>query len=402
MRILVGLAEACNIIATYAKGFRALGLMAFSVVDTVKPLYSDSHYDRVLDRLAFHSWKNRGLRRLLKRVLMAFFRMVVFIEALIRCDTFVLLFGISFLPWNLDYPILKLLRKRLVCVFLGSDVRYGPAYQVEMEMLGVGNDVQPFTKYVLGLRGVTYRTKMRTVRMAERYADLILSQPGFAQLQSRPYMRMNIPLDLSLFEFEIPRRDVPLVIHAPSNKDIKGTRFVFEAVERLRSSGVQFDFQLIEGLPNSELRNLLSRSDILVDELFSETVGTLSLEAMAAGNAVLVRYMAEYAGVPVSCPAQNVTMTTVEERLVRLVQDRNLRRGLAIEGRSFVEKHHDHVKVAHEILTWLLKLPDLEYDFEPTFWRGYHPSKETLRREKREKADFNRALLRRVVSRVWQ
>jgi hypothetical protein len=400
MRVFIGLAEVCNMIAAYTKGFKALKQKTFSVVDVVKPLYADSQYDRVLDWLVFPRWQKKGLRKIVRMVLLALTRVPVFVEALVRCDTFLFLFGISFFPSNLDYPILRLFGKRLICVFLGSDIRYGDAYYQEMNELGVGDEVRVFAEYVQQMNGQSYRRKMHTVQMAEKYATLILSQPGIAQLQSRPYMRMNIPLDLSLFHFEVPGHDVPLVIHAPSNKDIKGTRFIIEAVDHLRRLGVKFDFQLIEGLPNSELRKVLSRSDILVDELFSETVGTLSLEAMAAGNAVLVRYMAEYAGVPLLCPAQNITMATVEERLAYLIKDWEVRRGLAIEGRSFVEKHHHHVKVAQELLTWVLKSPDLDCDFVPTFWRGYHPSKETLRREKRQKAGFYRALLGRVVSRV--
>ena len=41
---------------------------------------------------------------------------------------------------------------------------------------------------------------------------------------------------------------VPKVLHAPSHRGVKGTRFVIDAVERLEVRGVPFEFRLVEGL----------------------------------------------------------------------------------------------------------------------------------------------------------
>lgn len=360
MRIFIGLIEIANIAATYAKGFRALGHETFTVVLSKNPFYPDSQYDRVLDAQKGSAWLKRRE-----------FTLKAFLPVMTKCDVFVFFCGTAFLPRRLDYPILKLYGKRIVSVFLGSDIRYGYAFEQEMQLLGLNHEVQPFIDYIKSLPDVSFRNKLGTIRMAERFADLILSQPGHGQLQTKPYMRLNIPLDLSQFRFHVPDREVPVVLHVPSNPAIKGTDYVLAAIDQLKREGVPFEFRLVEKTPNARVRELLADADIVVDELFADTVATLSLEAMATGNVVLVRYLPDYARVPPGCPAVNVTKDTLTPKLRRVILNRELRRQLAYAGRPYVEAHHDHVEVAQQILDWLKPGGIREYDFIPTFYKNF-------------------------------
>jgi hypothetical protein len=289
-----------------------------------------------------------------------------------ECDAFLFMWGDSLLPFNLDYPILKRAKKKLITAFLGSDVRYWQAFEQEMESLDVADEIRPFLDYLKTSRYRShYAIKKHLVDYAERYADLILSQPGLAQLQSRPYMRFNIPLDLSQYRFNIPNREIPLLLHAPSNRGIKGTTYVFEAIQKLKEEGLRFEFRLIENMQNYEIRDLLSEADIVIDELFAETVAVLSTEAMASGTVTLVRYMPEYAKVPPGCPAVNVTKDTLVEKLREIILDRNLRKHLAELGLPYVKANNDHIAVTRQILSWLEGEIE-QYDFIPTFYQHYH------------------------------
>lgn len=64
--------------------------------------------------------------------------------------------------------------------------------------------------------------KQRTVKVAEKYSDLIITQPDAGQLLTRPYMRGSVPLDLSQYKFNVPGRIKPLILHAPSVPEAKG------------------------------------------------------------------------------------------------------------------------------------------------------------------------------------
>ena len=375
MRIFVGLSEVANCVHTYAKGFRAIGVDSFSVVSRHAWAYPDSTYDLDLENLLGPPPEERdGLRELLnvRRHIWRLRYYLVFLRALLTCDVFIFTFGSSFRADRSDYALLKKLGKRIVTVFLGSDTRYWFAYTQEAKLLGTDSDIGPYLENGLKQRSTDYlAVKLQTVRQSETHADLILALPDAAQLQTRPYMRANIPIDLSTHDYVIPDREVPLIVHAPSVRGIKGTEHVLEAIERLRAEGIAFDFKLIERAPNSEVRALLRDSDILIDQLFSETVATLALEGLATGNAVLARYLPERVRISPDCPVVNANAFTLTDRLREVIVDRPLRRRLAEAGRAYVEKHHSHVVVARQILDWLDPKRRGEYHFHPTFFHDH-------------------------------
>lgn len=390
MRVFVGLAEVANTSWNYIKGFRALGHETYSVLYNRNPYYAESVYDVTLsrntrprvslsDKLGYIA-SVRGLGAL------------CFLKAAATCDVFVFTFGSSFLPAYLDYALLKWLGKPIVEVFWGSDVRYWYAFEQEMRQMGMAEEVQPLTAFARSLR-VSYFRLQRRVAAVERYAELILSQPGYGQLQRRPYMRANVPVDLAQFRAEIPDRAVPLVIHAPSQRDVKGTPAVLAAVEQLKAEGVPFEFRLVENLSNEAVRQLLTKADIVVDQLYADTVATLALESMASGCAVLTRYAAEFTGVPPGCPAVNVNVNTLVDKLRQVIVDREMRRRLAEAGRPYVEANHDHVKVAQQILGWLQPGGIQQYAFTPTFYQQLQLPPEVLAEEHRKSRWWDMLLL---------
>ncbi len=367
MRILVGITEVAGIAANYTKGFRALGHEAATVIARRDPYFTDEIYDFDFDTVP----PPRGIRKLPAAVSRRARTAYAFPRMMNQFDIFLFLWGGSFLPWNIDFPILKRAGKTIISVFLGSDIRHSHAFLREMESLGAADEVRPFLIYLMNSRYRSkYSSKKRIVHMAERYADLILSQPGYAQLQTRPYMRFNIPLDLSQYQYHYPDREAPLIIHAPSNRGIKGTEIVFDVINRLKQEGLKFEFRLIENMQNREIRDLLSEADIVVDELYAETVAVLSSEAMASGAVTLVRYMAEYAKVPLGCPAVNVTKETLLPKLREVIVDRGLRRRIAEAGPVYVKANNDHVRVARDILQWV-EQGVKKFDFYPEFHRQY-------------------------------
>lgn len=372
MRIFVGLSEVANVVFNYAKGFQATGANTLTVVGTKAWAYRDSTYDVVLDEDLGRVSANGGLREWLRRQWWRLRYYAIFLRAVATCDTFVFVFGSAFRAHRGDYALLKRLGKRIVCVFLGDDTRYWYAYTQEAELLGTADEIRPYLDEALRDRTGDYlAVKLATVRDAEAHADLILSLPEMAQLQTRPYMRVNIPIDLSVLDFRVHDRTRPLVVHAPSVRAIKGTDHVLAAVECLRAEGVAFDFDLIERLPNLTVRTVLADADILVDQLYSETIATLALEGLATGNVVLARYLPERSQVPRDCPVVNVNRLTLVERLREVIVNLELRARLARAGRVYVEKHHAKERVAREILDFLRSGHPSRFDFHPSFFREH-------------------------------
>ena len=371
MRIFIGLREIANITSTYASGFQDLGHNPFTSIWNRNTYYPDSQYNLVIGDYINATHPNRSpINVYFMKIKRGIFRFLIFLYSLATCDVYIFTFGSSILPRYIDYPIIKLFRKKIISVFLGSEIRHWYAYEQEMRFLGMYDDVKPYIEYVQNQAGGSLQKKLKIINAAEKYADLILSLPSMSQLLKRPYMRINIPLDLHQYHFNITTNEIPMVVHAPSDRGVKGTKFILAAIENLHQEGVEFKFKLIENMSNANVRQLLADSDIVLDQLFSHSVGTLALESMACGNVVLARFTPEYTLIPSDCPVVNVNKDTLDAQLRNIILDRDLRRKLAHEGRRYVEKHHNHRHVAQQILDWLQPGGINEYDFTPTFFQN--------------------------------
>jgi len=369
MRVFIGFSEIANFINYYKKGFEALGYSTFTVANYRNKYYPEARYDVVLDEIVGKQFITSGIfgriwRSLHARTSAAF----VFFKALLTCQVFYYNTGGNILPFRLDYFLIRLFRKKLVVIFLGSEIRHWYLYKKDMETLGLDGLFATCIEAYRNQNFNTYEDKRERVLAAERYANLILSQPGFAQLQSKPYMRVTVGLFIPEYGFAIHERKRPLIVHAPTARGVKGTEFVLEALDKLRGEGIEFDFKLIENMPNQKLIELLIEADIVIDELSSDTIGVLSTEAMATGNAVLTGYLADLVKIPLPCPVLNTNKSNVYNNVKRLIVDLDYRTQLARQGREYVNKHHNIEKIVMRDINFLnTKSVQKVYDFKPTF-----------------------------------
>ena len=157
-----------------------------------------------------------------------------------------------------------------------------------------------------------------------------------------------------------PERGELVVVHAPTDRVIKGTRHVVEAVEALRREGVAIRLDLVEGVTRDVVLERLAFADLLVDQLVLGWYGTVAVEAMAIGRPV-VAYIREDEPEDnpfgAELPVVRTTPATLADDLRALTHDRNRRRELGHAGRSFVERHHDPVALARRALEGLVALP---------------------------------------------
>jgi glycosyltransferase involved in cell wall biosynthesis len=234
-----------------------------------------------------------------------------------RTDVFHFYFGLTLVPQTLQFPILRAARKKSVFHYLGSDIR-----------------------------GKT-RTELAYGEKAS--AEIVGS---YAALRWVPGAHVVPPgLDLRPFT-PVPPSDNPrpLVVHAPSNREKKGTRYVIEACEQL-----PVDLDIVEGVPHLEARERYARADIVVDQLNAGWHGVFALEAMALGKPVVAKLDEETveqsaAGYGVRIPIVPATRDTLVEALRALVESPALRREVGAESRLYVEQVHDIDRVADRLI----------------------------------------------------
>ena len=243
---------------------------------------------------------------------------------------------------GLDLPLIKARGKKIIFRFTGSDLRDEATDRA----------ANPYSAFHYGFESnIDERQRSDYIDYLRAYVDLFIVQD--------PEMRQFLPeaevvpraIGLDQWTYVGPcSTDEPLVVHAPTNKVIKGTDFVLKAVEELRAEGLRFRFQLVEGMAQPEAQRCYAESDIVIDQLHVGAYGLLALETMALGKAVMV-YIRDDLFRPVygELPVMNANPDTVKDRLRQLILDAGLRQRLGDAARAFVEREHDPKAVAEQL-----------------------------------------------------
>jgi len=290
-----------------------------------------------------------------------------FLKQFLQYDVFVFNFGLSFTGYMkysaspairrlayVDLAVLRSLGKKIVIIANGDDIRSRRLLIKEMEQAQLREHVK-YAMSDLDLDGgrpanITDEIIRESATKLEKYADHIFARPISAQFLTRDYHLLWLPADLSTLRSPPKKIDPPLIVHAPSNSNVKGTKYVLGAIEKLRRKGYEFHFELCKEMTNTEVRQKLASAQIAIDQLILPGYGLFAVEAMASGCAVLGSAVPGYNGFPMDLPIMTTTPDTIYQNLKRLLENQRLRVKMAQEGRVYVEKNHDHIKVARRFL----------------------------------------------------
>lgn len=143
------------------------------------------------------------------------------------------------------------------------------------------------------------------------------------------------------------------VLHIATDPEVKGSRHVRAALERLKAAGVPFDAVVEEPrYTQQQMRELVGSVDIVVDELCIGAHGVLAVEAMAAGKVVLTYIRDDLvAKYPPDLPIVNVNPDTLFTRLRALLADPVRCAALGRAGRAYVERYHSLEVIGPELLS---------------------------------------------------
>jgi O-antigen/teichoic acid export membrane protein/glycosyltransferase involved in cell wall biosynthesis len=235
-----------------------------------------------------------------------------------RADLFHFYFGLTLVPQSLQFPLLRLFGKRSVMHYLGSDIR------------GKAPEEIAFGKKA-GAEIVGSYDAIRWVPEAH------VIPPG---------------IDLSRITPVPPSdRARPVVLHAPSSRQRKGTDHVITACE-----GLDVELRIVEDLHHEEAFALYGDADIVVDQLKAGWYGLFAIEAMALGKPV-VTFLNDEAvartrqAFGVDVPLLNATDATLRSRLEELIaMGPDGRRRIGEASRAYVARVHDSELVTDRML----------------------------------------------------
>jgi len=276
------------------------------------------------------------------------------IRFLVNHDIFIFISSSSLLPYMIDLPILKLLHKKIVMFFCGCDINHFSFVEEEAKRLGF----KYYTCKVCERRATcSLEKKRKRTKWIERYADLIFCHTYNAHLLSREYQFLWNAVNVHniVYHNRLANNERPVITHAPSRAANKGTRYVLEAIARLKEGGYKFEFKLLQDINNLQVREILAQADISIDQLMGRAYGVFAVESMAAGCAVLGCVSKEYMGYPDELPIIPSDPDNIYENLKMLLDNPGLRHELGKRGKEYQQKYHNPQKIARNILDLLMQ-----------------------------------------------
>jgi hypothetical protein len=158
------------------------------------------------------------------------------------------------------------------------------------------------------------------------------------------------PLDLKRFKAEpraYRRGDILRVAHAPNHGHFKGTRFLVEAIERLRGEGQPIELVSVQGVPNKKVLELFRTSHLIADQFVAGSHGYTALEAMALARPVLCFIRSDDMIIdPAACPIINVRPEQVYDTLKKCLEGGLDLESLGKQGRAYVDRYYSIEAVA--------------------------------------------------------
>jgi glycosyltransferase involved in cell wall biosynthesis len=192
-------------------------------------------------------------------------------------------FGTTYYFRNLDLIVLKILRKKVLCVFHGSDSRPPYLNYVKTQLLS-NVDINEFHR-----RTVRVFNKVRFIGRWSTYTLDNFASSHFHVTSFLNHYAIGVPLR----KFEEPgnyhEQGRVSILHCPSNPIPKGTPIIMDCMEKIIAKYPFVEFTTITGRPNSEVLEALRKCDFVIDQMYSDTpLAHFASESAALGKFSIV------------------------------------------------------------------------------------------------------------------
>lgn len=269
---------------------------------------------------------------------------VTFLYSIFYYDVFHFHYGKSFFPYNLDILILRSFGKKVFMHFWGSDV-------IQSDIASHYTLLSPelFREVYPGLNDIHTRKKIRRIN---KWANKSI----VGDYSLLPFSPESVVIRQAIDITSIPnigslKREGPVkIVHAPTNRLIKGTDLIIREIGRLIHDGFNIELVLVENKEHGEALELYKDGDIVIDDVLQGPYGILAIECMALGKPVLCRIDHKLKKYYPDLPIVDTPPDMIYGNIKFLITHPEVIADIGIKGRQYVEHNHDSLTVAKKLI----------------------------------------------------
>ncbi|GAF63764.1 putative glycosyltransferase [Bacillus sp. TS-2] len=326
IQLLQGTIEIANQMYTISKGFQETNVQPSTINYYPTYLNYSSQYELV------GKWKDFSNLDVLKKYIQN--------ELIPHFDIFHFHFSTSLLPNHSDLELINQTNKPIFMHHWGSDIRD----------LSKALEINPYAKAKVTDPSYIEETLKD---LSKNIRHCIVADHELRRYVKDYYENVYmIPtsVDLNMYKVLEHENHKPLIVHAPTNYEIKGSQTIINTISKLQSE-FDFNFKLITGMSHEEAKSLYQQADIIVDQIHVGCYGLFAVECMALGKPVVCHisdYMLDH--YPEDLPIISANPDTIYMKLKKLLQNQDEWKEIAKKSRQYAIKYHDHIKNGLKLL----------------------------------------------------
>lgn len=367
-KVFLGFIDIAGQITEFADAYQNNGYKVTTVVKSKVSYFPNSNYSIILnDFIPTFLKKSTFLRKMYMGIFYTSLYHLLMLYSVLTHDIFHFFWyndrSNRFYLW-----LIKSLNKKVIIQFVGSDIKWIPLLFQEFSdrRLDAGNHE---VRMVNTLRQkINLNSRIRYVRITEKFADLIISIPEQAQLQLRPYYNFYLPVSLRKISFNKRKNKTLKIALGITESRAKGTDKVVNLLESyLNKSGANVELIKLSNMPHEGVIGILETTDIFIYTPYSCGAGKFGYEAIAAGAVTLLGYDKDWLVYPENPPFVHIQENTLVEKLDYYLRNHDERIKLSQYGAEWARKWADSDWIISDILDKLNN--DRPPDYIPKFFR---------------------------------
>lgn len=196
------------------------------------------------------------------------------------------------------------------------------------------------------------------------FSDIIWVDNAIDVKKYSPAIKNRIPE-----KFQLPESSNLRIYHSFGNAeerdDVKGTRYIREAVEKLQQEGYAVEFMFFDKVSHNDLKYYQVQADIVIDQLYCGWYGSTGVECLALGKVVItyvnpsVEEFLKNKGREI--PVISANAENIYEVLKEVIANKQMRLEYEQKARRYAEKYHDYKAVQKELAQLYGQIYDINH-----------------------------------------